>query len=86
MAHGRPIAEQLGWVRDQPGRATGYPQCRPGRCYGIEDVIDARLLARQAKVIGQDDARSGQQLPAPAHVDLLTVKGAPARQAKLTSG
>lgn len=59
------VAEQLGWVRDEPGLATGNSRCRPGRYSGIEDVIDACLLGRQPQVIGQDDARPGQQLPAP---------------------
>jgi hypothetical protein len=80
------VAEHLEQVRDGTGPTTGNSQCGPHCDGGIEDVINACLLARQTEVIAKDDASPGQQVPAPAHVDLLTFKGAPARQAKLTSG
>jgi hypothetical protein len=54
---------QAGRERSRPGRDNSW-RC-PGGCGSIEDVIDAGLLAGQAQIVADDDARLSQQLPAP---------------------
>jgi hypothetical protein len=72
-------------------RTGGFTVTADGAASGHDNLYSADLtclLARQAHVIGQDDARPGQQLPAPGNArpcQLADVQGRATRQQKLTS-
>lgn len=56
------VAEQLGRVGAGSCLVPDNARGGPGRCGSVQDVIGGGLLAGKAKILGKDDADSGEEL------------------------